>query len=212
MAPTIEARLRIPDGRTSVNVATGDSDPDDSRDSQVDALLRRIEAGDQRARSELIELLYEDLRRRAASLMRRQHNGHTLQVTALVNEACLRLLGSGAKWTDRMHFLYAAAAAMRSVIVDHARARARQKRSAPGRRVPLDAMLEIYDERKIDVLELDDAIGLLAQFDERMARAAELRFFACLDAAETARVLDLPKRTFERHWTAAMAWLKGRMS
>ena len=185
--------------------------PPPTQDPIVDAVLRRIEGGDAGARAELIELLYADLHGRAARMMRRQRFDHTLQATALLNEACMRLLGDRAAWNDRAHFLCAAATAMRSVLVDHARSRARQKRTAPGERLQLDLLLLEYEQKGVDVEGLDHAIGRLAKFDPAMARACELRYFACLDAAETARVLGLSKRTFERHWSAARAWLRGAM-
>lgn len=176
-------------------------------------LARLSAAGDGSARTELLASLYEDLRLRARRYMRGQRPDHTLQTTALVNEACLRLLGQDdARWNDRDHVLALAARAMRSVLVDHARARLRAKRSAPGLRVPLDELIDGFQEGGVDVLALDEALGRLAAFDPLMAQAVELRFFAAQPVEDAARILGLPKRTFERHWSAARAWLKAELA
>jgi RNA polymerase sigma-70 factor (ECF subfamily) len=176
-------------------------------------LARLSASGDSSARTELLAGLYEDLRLRARRYMRGQRPDHTLQTTALVNEACLRLLGQdGAPWNGRDHVLALAASAMRSVLVDHARARLRAKRSAPGLRVPLDELIEGFQEKGVDVLALDEALGRLAAFDPLMAQAVELRFFAAQPVEDAARILGLPKRTFERHWSAARAWLRAELT
>jgi RNA polymerase sigma-70 factor (ECF subfamily) len=180
-------------------------------DSLVRRLLERVEAGDQDARGEIVALLYDDLRRRAHTLLRGARRGQTLQTTALANEACLRLLNNHARWADRQHFLSVAAKAMRSVLVDRARWQRRLKRSPHGERVPLDELLHAYTERGIDVPRLDEAIERLAQFDPEMARAVELRFFAALDVAETARTLGMSQRTFNRRWAVTRAWLRAAL-
>jgi RNA polymerase sigma factor (TIGR02999 family) len=180
-------------------------------DELVRGLLARVEAGDQEARSELLALFYEDLRARAHEILRGWKRGSTLQTTALANEACLRLLGNSAPFCDREHFLAAAARAMRSFLVDRVRARRRLKRSPEGDRVPLDGLLDAYEESGIDVAQLDEAIGKLAAFDPLMARAVELRFFAALDVGETARILGLSRRTFDRRWRATRAWLRASL-
>lgn len=181
--------------------------------SQASQLASRSAAGDGSARQELLASLYEDLRSRAHSYMRGQRPDHTLQTTALVHEACLRLLGQEeARWNDRDHVLALAATAMRSVLVDHARAKQRVKRTAPGARVPLDELIEGFEAEGMDVLALDEALQRLADFDPSMARAVELRYFAALSVDDAARILGLPKRTFERHWSAARAWLKAELA
>ena len=182
-----------------------------ARETAMHSILRRLEAGERDARAELIALFYEDLRGRARKLLRGRGNPLTLQTTALANEACVRLLSSRAAWGDRDHFLSAAARAMRSVLVDRARAHKRLKRSPHGERVPLDEVLQVYQERGVDVGRLDEAIERLAGFDPEMARAVELSFFAALDVAETARMLGMARRTFDRRWAATRAWLRSAL-
>ena len=181
-------------------------------DPTVTRLLQRLNAGEEGAAEDLLQLLYQELHRRAARYMRSQPADHTLQPTALVNEAYMRLLGSGqTPWADRNHFLSVAAKAMRSVLVDHARARGRDKRRAPGLQVPLDNLVASHEKRALDLLALDEALRRLAEFDPDMAYAVELRFFGGLTVDEVARILEVPKRTFERNWTATRAWLFAEM-
>jgi len=153
--------------------------------------------------------LYAELRRRAERFMHGQPRDHTLQATALVHEACLKIFGperfDGA---DRGHLLALAATAMRSVMVDHARTRGRIKRLPPGERVPMDDLQVAYEDRAIDLLALDQALERLASFDPSMSRAVELHFFAGLSLADTADALGLPLRTLERRWAATRAWLR----
>ena len=144
--------------------------------------------------------------------MRRQPRDHTLQTTALVHEACLKIFGKERLVsTDRAHLLALASTAMRSVLVDHARARGRVKRLPPGERVPIDEIQCAYEERAIDLLALDDALSKLARFEPVMARAVELHFFGGLSLEDTARALELPLRTLERRWSATRAWLRAEM-
>ena len=161
----------------------------------------------------LVEALYAELRERAGHYMRGQPAGHTLQPTALVNEVYLKLSTSGdSTWNDRVHFLATASRAMRQVLVDHARCRAREKRTPPGTAVPLDQIVLGYEERAVDLMALDEALADLAGFDATMARAVELRFFGGLSQEETAGLLKIPQRSFERRWAAARAWLLARIT
>jgi RNA polymerase sigma factor (TIGR02999 family) len=150
----------------------------------------------------------------ASREMRRERPGHTLQPTALVNEAYLRLLGGAGgapAWNDRTHFLSAAARAMRNVLVDHARARNAQKRGS-GLRVTLDDELRGAGDPGLDFLELNDALERLAAEEPRWARVVELRYFGGLELAEIAQALDVSTITVSRDWRFAKAWLAQRLS
>jgi RNA polymerase sigma factor (TIGR02999 family) len=161
---------------------------------------------------ELLAELYTELRARAERFMRGQPRDLTLQTTALVNEACLKLFGqerlAGA---DRTHLLALASTAMRSVLVDHARARGRVKRLPPGERLPIDEVQVAFEERAIDLLALDEALKKLAVFDSCMARVVELHFFGGLSLEDTASAVDMPLRTLERRWKATRAWLRAEV-
>jgi RNA polymerase sigma-70 factor (ECF subfamily) len=169
--------------------------------------------GRERERERLFRDLYDELHRRAEGMMRGQPAGHTLQATALVHEVLLKMWGgTEPPWEDRARFLAAASKAMRHVLVDHARARARDKRQPPGDRVPLDSITTAYEARAGDLLALDEALDRLAAFDPTMARAVELRFFGGLSVEEAARLLEIPVRTLERRWSAVRAWLFAEVS
>lgn len=172
-------------------------------------LLERLKDGDPSAGEALFELVYGDLRARAGALIGRDA-GHTLQATALVNEAWMRIDKAGSTPDNRAHFLAVAAKAMRSVLVDHARARNARKRDG-GARVLLDEALAVYSSRVPDVLELHDELERLGELDERMARIVELRFFAGLSIEETAATLGIGHATVERTWQTARAWLRTRL-
>ncbi|HED65672.1 MAG TPA: sigma-70 family RNA polymerase sigma factor [Planctomycetes bacterium] len=156
--------------------------------------------------------LYQELRKRAAYLMRSQPKDHTLQATALVNEFFLKVHGQpGPKESDRARFLALASHVMRNLLVDHARGRNRRKRTPDGERVYLDEAVVSYEERALDLVALDEALEELAEFDPDMARAVEMRFFGGLSVEETAEALEFSKRTFERRWQAVRAWLRSRI-
>jgi RNA polymerase sigma-70 factor, ECF subfamily len=197
---------------------------DDGSATGVSALIQRAMGGDRAAEDALFRLLYPELRRRAGAMMRRQPVWHTLQATALVHEAWLRLgLGGGQggdqggdgstggpggpEWAGRNHFVGAAASAMRQVLVDHARTRDAQKRGGGLRREPLDELLVAYEERSVAMLDLDAALERLAAKDPRAARVVELRFFGGMTMADVAATLGVPLRTVERDWRAARARL-----
>ena len=149
----------------------------------------------------------------AGALMQRERPGHTLQPSALVNEAMVRLLEGSAlnRSADRGYFFAAAAQAMRQVLVDHARRRRAAKRDGGRRRVPLDQVLQYFDDRRLDVLALHEALDRLMTLDERQGLVVSLRFFAGLSAPEVADVLDVSVGTIEGDWRIARAWLRGQL-
>lgn len=182
-------------------------------DSEIAGLFQRLGQGDSQASQKLLALLYVELHQIAKSCMTHQSPEHTLQATALVHEAYLKLLTSREeRWRDRTHFLALAAKAMRCVLVDHARRRGRIKRTSPGERMALDQIVVSYEERALDLQALDAALQRLAEFDDPMARAIEMRFFGGLEMDEIARFLGMSKRTLERQWSATRAWLLEELS
>jgi RNA polymerase sigma factor (TIGR02999 family) len=182
----------------------------------VTDLLRAWAAGDQAALDELLPLVYDELRRQARRYMRAQPSGHTLQTTALVHEAYLRLVGqSHVDWQSRAHFLGVASKAMRSILVDHARARRAAKRGGTARAVTLDEAGGVPDagsQRGVDVLALDEALARLAELDLRKSQLVELRYFGGLGIEEAAVVLGVSPATVKREWTTARAWLRRELS
>lgn len=180
-------------------------------DPPVTELLRRLRAGDAAAAEQLMPVIQGELHRIAEASFQGQREGHTLQPTALLNEAWMRLFaGQSQDWKDRTHFLSTAARAMRHVLVDYARARGRLKRGKRAEFDPehLEALMGVFEERSIDVLSLDEALGRLTQFDARLAGVVELRFFGGLSVPEVAEALDVSVTTVERDWRLARAWLR----
>jgi RNA polymerase sigma factor (TIGR02999 family) len=176
-------------------------------------LLRAWSDGDRGARDRLMPLVYAELRRRAAAHLRRERRGHTLQPTALVHEAYLRLVDQrSAVWQNRAQFFGVAAEMMRRILVDRARAHRSAKRSGQWARVTLDPAVAATNPLDVEVLDLDRALTDLASFDTRKGRIAELRFFGGLSLKETGEVLGLSLATVERDWQVARAWLFGRLS
>lgn len=176
--------------------------------SDVTRILASIESGDARAANELLPLVYEQLRRIAKQHMAQERADHTLQATALVHEAYLKLIGGeDLRWANRAHFYSAAAEAMRRILVDHARKRGRVKRGGDRQRVPLRSVDLAVQQDSSEILALDQAIGRLQKEDERMHRVVMLRFFAGLSIEDTASVMDVSSRTVKREWTFARAWL-----
>ena len=178
----------------------------------VTRLLKNAGSGDRKAARELMEKLYGELRRMAAARMRAERPDHTLQPTALVNEAYIRLAGGEADWQNRAHFFGAAAEAMRRVLVEHARKRSADKRGGGVARVTFNDLNVDSDSGDVDLLALDEALTALAQLDERLARVVRLRFFAGLDIEQTAKLIGTSPATVKRDWTYARAWLFERMS
>ena len=176
--------------------------------SEVTELLRQWGDGRADALDRLLPLIHGELRRLAASYMRRERPDHTLQPTALVNEAFLKLVDQKAvRWQNRAHFMGIAAQAMRRILVDHARAHASGKRGAGERPVPLDEAVVFAEMPNADVLALDEALTRLAAFDPQQSRVVELRFFGGLTLEETAEALHISPATVGREWTLARAWL-----
>jgi RNA polymerase sigma factor (TIGR02999 family) len=173
-------------------------------------LIQRLSQGDASASGELLALVYAELHALAEKLMRGQSPAHTLQPTALVNEAYMRLVKSdaGASWESRAHFLGVAAKAMRSVLVDHARRKGAARRNGGLDRVALDELSAVFAERAPDLLALDEALDRLSDMDAELERVVELRFFAGLSNAEVARSLAISEPTAVRRWRVARMWLR----
>src|SRR5918996_1104540 len=163
---------------------------------------------DRQSLDSLLPIVYQELRRLAASYLRRERPGQTLQPTALVHEAYLRLLKDRPeRWQNRAHFCAIAAHSMRQILIERARARGALKRGGAQPRVTLDEGLVAGGQRSFDLLALDQALERLAEFDPEQARLVELRFFGGLTVEETADALDISPATVKRHWTVARAWL-----
>lgn len=180
----------------------------DSASSQITRLLRRWEAGDQAAESELFDVLYAELRRLAGRAMRSERPDHTLQPTELVSEAYLRLGLRPADWRDRTHFLAVAARVMRRVLIDHARAKSSAKRGGGAPRVTLDPDGVRGGLAPVDFTVLGRALQTLEDLDERKARVVELRYFAGLSISEIAAVSGVSERTVKRELQLGRAWLR----
>jgi RNA polymerase sigma factor (TIGR02999 family) len=174
--------------------------------SPVTELLLRWSEGDAAAREQLIPLVYNELRRIARRCLAAQpHN--TLQSTALVHEAYVRLVGSSIRWEDRVHFFAVAAQLMRRILVDYSRRKRAQKRGGDAVTLLLDENVAVSGERELDLIALDDALNELAEMDERQARLVELRFFTGLSIDETAHALEISPATVKREWAIAKLWL-----
>ena len=176
--------------------------------SEVTQLLQEWSNGRQDALDRLLPRIYAELRRLAASYLRRERREHTLQPTALVHEAFLKLIDQRAvRWQNRAHFFGIAAQAMRRILVDHARAHGAGKRGSGERPVSLDEALVLTTAPDVDVLALDEALTRLAAVDPQQSRVVELRYFGGLTMDETAEVLHISQATVGREWTLAKAWL-----
>jgi len=180
--------------------------------TQVTALLLEWGHGDEAALDQLIPLVHRELRMIARRYMAKERADHSLQATALVNEAYLRLVnGPQVGWQDRAHFFAVAGRIMRRILVDHARAHLSQKRGGEVTKVQFDDELPVADDPRHDLIALDDALEALAKFDERKSRVVELRFFSGLSVEETAAVLKVGSDTVMRDWRLAKAWLQTEM-
>lgn len=174
----------------------------------ITGLLLDWGSGDKAALEKLIPLVYKELRRMAHQYMRRERAGNTLQTSALINEAYIRLVDyNKTRWQDRAHFFAVAAQAMRRILVERARSRSRQKRGGPGQRVSLDEAPDVAAERAADIIALDDALTDLYAIAPRKGQIVELRYFGGLSIDETAEVLGVSSPTVQREWRAAKAWL-----
>jgi RNA polymerase sigma factor (TIGR02999 family) len=181
--------------------------------STITRLLRAWSAGDTSAGDALLPLVYDELRRRARRYLRRERREHTLEPTALVHEAYLRLVDQReADWRNRTQFYAVAAVVMRRVLVDHARSHQAEKRGGSLFRVPLDEGMAQGEAREVDFMDLEAALVELAGHDARQARIVELRYFAGLSIEETAEVVGISPATAKRDWTMARAWLFRRVA
>ena len=176
-------------------------------------LLSDITAGDARAADELLKLVYPELRQLAQQALRRERPDHTLQATALVHEAYLKLIDqTRVDWQGQTHFKAVAAMAMGRILVDSARARNREKRGGGWRRVTLHDAFSLSEQRELDPLELAEALETMKQLDARQGAVAEYRLFAGLTSEEIARLLEVSTRTVERDWKMAQAWLRRELT
>ena len=176
--------------------------------SPVTELLVRWREGDREALEALMPLVYDELRRLAHHYLRQERSDHTLQSTALVHEAYLRLAGQNApQWQNRAHFFGIAAHIMRQILVEYARGRGAAKRGGSACRVSLDETIALPDQMDVDIVELDRALTGLAELDAQQSRIVELRFFAGLTIEDTSEVLGISPATVKRDWVTARAWL-----
>jgi RNA polymerase sigma factor (TIGR02999 family) len=173
----------------------------------VTILLNAVSAGEENAPEKLLEAVYDDLRRLAAKYMHNERGDHTLQATALVHEAYIRLVDwKNVSWQNRAHFFAVAAQVMRKILVDNARAKNAGKRG--GQKISLDEAVSFAEEKELNLIALDEALLNLEKLDERQARIVELRFFGGLSIEETAYVLSVSETTVKREWTFAKAWFQ----
>lgn len=178
---------------------------------EVTKLLNEISSGDEASPEKLLEIVYDDLRRLAGAYMQNERRDHTLQATALVHEAYMRLVDwKNVSWQNRAHFFSVAAEVMRKVLIDHARARQAQKRG--GHKLVLDEAISLPAAQPIDLIALDDALQDLEKIDPRQAKIVELRFFGGLSIEETAYILKISESTVRREWTFAKAWFQRELS
>ncbi len=176
---------------------------------QITQLLKQWSDGKREVLESLMPLVYEELRRQASRYLKKERSNHTLQTTALINEAYLKLIDQReVVWQNRAHFFAIAAQAMRRILVDYARQRQREKRGGKAENLPLEQAISIVSQEKsVDLVALDDALTRLEKFDERQARVVELRYFSGLSLDETAEVLGVSNVTVRRDWNLAKAWL-----
>jgi len=178
----------------------------------VTALLLEVAIGNQAAQEKLVPLVYDQLKRLARRYMRRERAGHTLQTTALVHEAYLKLVGQHSPhWQDRAQFYGTAAELMRRILIDHARRHLREKRGGTQVILPLEEGLAFTPEHSEDLLKLDEALDRLSKLDPRQSRIVELRFFGGLSVEETSRFLNVSPITVKRDWAVAKVWLYGEL-
>lgn len=168
--------------------------------------------GDRKALDGLMPLVYDELHRIAARYLRRERQGHTLQTTALINEAYMRIVDQNrVSWQSRAHFFGVAAQMMRRILVDHARSHLYAKRGGGAQKLSLDEAIATPQERDLDLVALDDALTTLAEIDPQQGRIIELRFFGGLTIEETAEALSISPATVKRDWNMAKAWLYGEI-
>ncbi len=187
--------------------------------SDVTGLLMAWSSGDERAQDKLMPLVYEELQQIASRYLRREYVGHTMQTVDLANEAYMKLVDQNqVDWKNRAHFFGIAANIMRRILIDQARSRQAVKRGGEVKKFSLDheavqlSYVGFSEEPNFDLLDLDDALKELAEFDPRQGKLVELRFFGGLSIAETGEVLEISPATVKREWNVAKAWLKRRLS
>jgi RNA polymerase sigma-70 factor, ECF subfamily len=178
---------------------------------EVTVLLNAMKRGDATAADKLLGLVYNELHQLAKRYMYRERPDHTLQPTALINEAYMRMVGNGADWQNHQHFIGVAANVMRRVLVDHARAHNAGKRGGDLRRVELEDGVALSPERSIEVINVDDAVTELQTLNPRQAQIVELRYFAELSDEQIAALLNISTRTVQRDWLLAKDWLSQRV-
>lgn len=181
--------------------------------NEITHLLRRWSEGDSKALDQLMPVVYEELHKLAGGYLRQERPGHTLQPTALINEAYMRLVKQDfPEWQSRRHFFGVAAQLMRQILVEHARGRAAAKRGGGGEKLPLDEAIVFSQDKASELVALDDALTALVKFDERKVRIIELRYFGGLSLEETAQALDVSVPTVVRETRMAQAWLHREMN
>ncbi len=178
----------------------------------VTQLLMQSRAGDRAALDRLMPMVYDELRLIAARYLRKERPGHTLQSTALVNEAYLRLVDQRGEWQNRAHFFGVAARIIRSLLVDHARARLASKRGGQKLTLRLDESIALPAQRELHLIAVDDALTSLSRIDEQQSRIVELRFFGGLTIEETSEVLQISPSTVKRDWILAKTWIFRELS
>ena len=182
------------------------------KNREISLILKDWRNGKRESADVLLSLVYDELRRIARQYLRKERSDHTLQPTALVHEAYMKLIDiSDVDWQDRAHFFAVASKTMRHILVDYARARLTDKRGGEVRRIALEDAVQLSDETNVDLLALDEAMCVLAGFDEQQSKIVELRFFGGLTIEETAHVLSISPATVKREWTMAKAWLFRRI-
>jgi len=180
---------------------------------EVTEILNDVSAGDRKAADRLMPLVYDELRRLASRYLARERPDHTLQATALVHEAYLRLIDqTRVSWQNRAHFIAVAASMMRRILVDHARLHTTEKRGGRRQKLSLDEAISFSKGKDLDIVALDDALGDLARLDPEQSRIVELRFFGGLTLEETAEVTGVSLSTVRREWEMAKAWLYDQLS
>jgi len=181
-----------------------------SSSAEITVLLKKVAEGDRDAAGQLVPLVYDELRRLAARCLRRERPDHTLQATALVHEAYVKLMGQrDVRWQNRAQFFALASQLMRRILVDYARARRRAKRGGGQEKVSLDEVLLVSPDRTDELLAVNESLSRLEKFDPRQARIVELRYFSGLTAEEAGEVLGVSAKTVKREWNMAKAWLYG---
>lgn len=189
--------------------------PDDENQEKVTQMLHQVQAGNREALDDLFPIIYKELRRLASNQLASERSNHTLQPTALVHEAYMRLIDQhSVNWQNRAHFFSIAAETMRRILVNHAIQRNAQKRGSGVTCIELDEAISYHDQpgdRELDLVLLDDALKKLEEFDSTQAKIVELRFFGGLTVEETAEVMKISESTVKREWRMAKSWLKTKL-